>query len=171
MRNKTLLLLVMVCVMTSTQAQSKKSTTAFAITSAEKGQSGWKDVRLVDLTTGAEIQTVFKSGQDIEILNARTGKPVQKKDEQLQAAQPKPDLQMFTVDANNSVQRINSKEEMEKLRADGKRIMVIRNNYFESKPQYDKPFATNSAAMAYDKKHDRLYYTPMGINQLRYIDL
>jgi len=25
--------------------------------------------------------------------------------------------------------------------------------------------------MAYDKKHDRLYYTPMSINQLRYIDL
>jgi hypothetical protein len=25
--------------------------------------------------------------------------------------------------------------------------------------------------MAYDKKHERLYYTPMGINQLRYIDL
>jgi hypothetical protein len=37
--------------------------------------------------------------------------------------------------------------------------------------QTDKPFATNSAAMAYDKKHDRLYYTPMSINQLRYIDL
>ena len=40
-----------------------------------------------------------------------------------------------------------------------------------SKVQSDKPFATNSAACAYDKKHDRLYYTPMGINQLRYIDL
>jgi hypothetical protein len=25
--------------------------------------------------------------------------------------------------------------------------------------------------MAYDRKHERLYYTPMGINQLRYIDL
>jgi hypothetical protein len=37
--------------------------------------------------------------------------------------------------------------------------------------QTDKPFATNSAACAYDKKHDRLYYTPLGINQLRYIDL
>jgi hypothetical protein len=37
--------------------------------------------------------------------------------------------------------------------------------------QTDKPFATNSAALAYDKKHDRLYYTPMGINQLRYIDI
>jgi hypothetical protein len=34
-----------------------------------------------------------------------------------------------------------------------------------------KPFATTSAACAYDKKHNRLYYTPMGIAQLRYIDL
>ena len=33
------------------------------------------------------------------------------------------------------------------------------------------PFSTFSAACAYDKKHNRLYYTPMGINQLRYIDL
>jgi hypothetical protein len=35
----------------------------------------------------------------------------------------------------------------------------------------DKPFATNSAACAFDKRHERLYYTPLGINQLRYIDL
>jgi len=40
-----------------------------------------------------------------------------------------------------------------------------------SKQRYDQPFATNSAALAYDKKNDRLYFTPMGINQLRYIDL
>jgi hypothetical protein len=33
------------------------------------------------------------------------------------------------------------------------------------------PFNTMSAALAYDKKHNRLYYTPMFINQLRYIDL
>ncbi|HKP31853.1 MAG TPA: T9SS type A sorting domain-containing protein, partial [Chitinophagaceae bacterium] len=35
----------------------------------------------------------------------------------------------------------------------------------------NSPFSTMSAACAYDKKHNRLYYTPMGINQLRYIDL
>ncbi|MDB5251485.1 MAG: C-terminal target protein [Flaviaesturariibacter sp.] len=40
-----------------------------------------------------------------------------------------------------------------------------------TKAGLDKPFATLSAACAYDKKHERLYYTPMGINQLRYIDL
>ena len=33
------------------------------------------------------------------------------------------------------------------------------------------PFSTFSAACAYDKRHNRLYYTPMFINQLRYIDL
>jgi len=32
-------------------------------------------------------------------------------------------------------------------------------------------FATGVAAMAYDKTNDRLYYTPMFIDQLRYIDL
>lgn len=33
------------------------------------------------------------------------------------------------------------------------------------------PFATGVAAAAYDKKHNRLYYAPMFIDQLRYIDL
>jgi hypothetical protein len=33
------------------------------------------------------------------------------------------------------------------------------------------PFATGVAAAAYDKKHDRLYFTPMFVDQLRYIDL
>ena len=33
------------------------------------------------------------------------------------------------------------------------------------------PFHGMSAALAYDKRHKRLYYTPIFINQLRYIDL
>jgi hypothetical protein len=33
------------------------------------------------------------------------------------------------------------------------------------------PFNTGVAAMAYDKKNNRLYFTPMHIDQLRYIDL
>ena len=33
------------------------------------------------------------------------------------------------------------------------------------------PFGNGVAAMAYDRKHQRLYYTPMYIDQLRYIDL
>ena len=33
------------------------------------------------------------------------------------------------------------------------------------------PFSTGVAAMAYDKKNNRLYYTPMFVDQLRYVDL
>jgi len=33
------------------------------------------------------------------------------------------------------------------------------------------PFSTGVAAAAYDKKNDRLYFTPMFVDQLRYIDL
>ena len=33
------------------------------------------------------------------------------------------------------------------------------------------PFTTGVAAIALDKKHNRLYFTPMSFNQLRYIDL
>lgn len=33
------------------------------------------------------------------------------------------------------------------------------------------PFSTFSAACAYDKQHNRLYYTPMAMSELRYIDL
>lgn len=53
-----------------------------------------------------------------------------------------------------------------------------------SKKQFEKPlndalfgqtvnaaFATGVAAAAYDKKNNRLYYTPMFIDQLRYVDL
>ena len=34
-----------------------------------------------------------------------------------------------------------------------------------------KPFYSGVAAMAFDKRHNRLYFTPMFIDQLRYIDL
>lgn len=34
-----------------------------------------------------------------------------------------------------------------------------------------RPFSTGVAALAYDRRHNRLYFTPMFVDQLRYIDL
>lgn len=121
---KILLLALSLTAISFSQAQKKsEKTTAYAITGVEKGGSAWTEVRLVDVNTGEELQTVFQSAADAEILNARSGKPVKKRT----------NLQLEVV--------------------------------------VQKPFATASAACAYDKKHNRLYYTPMGIAQLRYIDL
>ncbi|HZH36409.1 MAG TPA: hypothetical protein VEX65_03990, partial [Flavisolibacter sp.] len=119
---KTLLFVFSFTAVSFVHAQKQKGT-AYAITSVEKGSTKWTEVRLVNLQSGEEVQPVFQSASDAEVLNARTGKA------------------------------------LERIDSDGKKTASM------------KPFATNSAALAFDKKHNRLYYTPLGINQLRYIDL
>jgi hypothetical protein len=173
MNKKILLLPVMACFITALHAQQSKSSTAYAITASAKGQHDWKEVRLIDMKTGKEIESVFSSKQEPEILNARTGKPIQKKDDlaKKEAEQQNDKVQVYTIDANNRHQRVASQAELDKLQSAGNKVMYVRTRQSVRHQGYDKPFATNSAAMAYDKKHDRLYYTPMGINQLRYIDL
>ena len=156
---KTLLLLIMTSFITGSFAQKRKKAeqplTGYAITAVEKGGRSWKEVRLVNITTGEEIRSIYQSKQETEALNARTGNPVVKKDVTVAKAPVKKivNLDQELAAANGSNVRVKT--------------VVVNNN----SNQYDKPFATNSAAMAYDKKHERLYYTPMGFNQLRYIDL
>src|SRR6187549_1972283 len=156
---KTLLLLVMISVITIAFAQKRKKAeqplTGYAITAVEKGGRSWKEVRLVNITSGEEIRSIYQSKQETEALNARTGNPIVKKDMPVQKASVK---KIVNLDQELAVPNGRNIRE---------RAVTINSNG----NQYDKPFATNSAAMAYDKKHERLYYTPMGINQLRYIDL
>ncbi len=165
MKRKILLFCVMMVVITVSQAQNRKQkkqeqkTTGYAITAVEKGGRGWKEVRLVDMSTGAEVRSVYQSSADVEPLNARTGKPIVKQDARSSSGTQ-------TVTIRKKV--VNLDQELDK--AQGVRhvqhVYVMRESISS-----DKPFATNSAACAYDKKHERLYYTPMGIAQLRYIDL
>ena len=183
MKQKTLLFFVMTCFITTTFAQRKErkqekvNTVGYAITAIEKGGRSWKEVRLVNVATGEELRSIYNSKQEVEALNVRTGRPVGKKtsplskinpalekkkvvnlDQELNSVAPQQKTQVYTTDDNGKLQT--------KIRQE----VVV---YYKSAimDQTDKPFATNSAAMAYDKKHERLYYTPMGINQLRYIDL
>jgi Secretion system C-terminal sorting domain len=171
MKQRILLLFVMTALITSINAQKKdQKTTGYAITASEKGGRSWKEVRLVDINSGEELKSIYQSTQETEALNARTGKPVVKKEnasgtitKTYTTTSPAPavpakkvvnlDQELGTSINNNVNVRVNT--------------MVIR---YKTESE-DKPFSTSSAAMAYDKKHDRLYYTPMGINQLRYIDL
>ncbi len=144
--------------------------TGFAVTSAEKGGRSWKEVRMLNMSTGDEIRPVYNSKQELESLNARTGKPVQKK-----ATTDENGIRRYSITESKAVQApkkiVNLDQELDK--AQGNRNVQVRTVYMVSHAavQTHQPFATNSAAMAYDKKHDRLYYTPMGINQLRYIDM
>lgn len=233
MKRKTLLLFVMTSFITFSYAQKKQQpVTGFAITAVEKGGKSWKEVRLVDIATGEPVKDIYKSTQEIEVLNARTGKPVVKKDngkseqvytrvattttpvdtkvfvetraprEPREPREPKAPVEAATtrrkvvnldaeLDKANNV-KLNPNQEIhvytytspeakvelkEKIKAEvmakikeHKNVVIVRSGHYVQQST-DKPFATNSAACAYDKKHERLYYTPMGFNQLRYIDL
>ncbi|HMJ47593.1 MAG TPA: T9SS type A sorting domain-containing protein [Ferruginibacter sp.] len=176
-------------------AQKKgQKVTAYAITGTEKGSSNWTEVRLVDVSTGEEIRSIYKSAQETPVLNARTGKPIVKKDNA--ALKTANEVIAYRIpEKADSRDLLPSKKEVILFR-DGKDVMTNVNNspdihtnintdvhtritldkkvyatYAYSRVSSDKPFSTYSAACAYDKKHERLYYTPMGINQLRYIDL
>jgi hypothetical protein len=147
----------MISLITVAFAQKRKKTeqplTGYSITAVEKGGRSWKEVRLVNMSTGEEMKSIYQSSQEIQAFNARTGDPIVKKDLLVQKVPVK--------------KIVNLDQELASAQGNVRVKTVVINNHTSC----DKPFATNSAAMAYDKKHERLYYTPMGINQLRYIDL
>jgi hypothetical protein len=106
-------------------AQQKQSM-AYAITSSEKGNFNWTDVKQIDFTTGSVTRSIFDAKQtNFTVFNARTGKEI------------KP------VTAQNGVTTTTA----------------------------TMPVASLSAACAFDQRHNRLYYAPLFMNQLRYIDL
>jgi hypothetical protein len=104
-------------------AQQKQSY-AYAITSSEKGNFNWTDVKQIDFATGNVTRSVFEAKQtNFTVFSARTGKEI------------KPVLQ------NGVATNITT------------------------------PVASLAAACAFDQRHNRLYYAPLFMNQLRYIDL
>ncbi|MEP6674146.1 MAG: T9SS type A sorting domain-containing protein [Ferruginibacter sp.] len=178
MKQKILFSFVMTLLITSTQAQNQKALTGYAITAPEKGQSNWKEVRLLNINTGEVVQPIYQTNQEIPLLNARTGKAIQKKDPAIVPLAEKiaqPSFQAYTIDANNKMVPLPTDANGKIIspnKNDNNSVMILRSSHFTfDRISSDKPFATGSAAIAYDKKHDRLYYTPMNINQLRYIDL
>lgn len=126
-------------------------TKAYAITSPIKGSSNWSEIKLIDLTSGENVNTVYRNQQKAEAYSARTGKPIRFSENEPMARQKPMTMEMLRTEIKSG---IGSKRTDSRSPAD-------RNH----------PFATKSAACAYDKKTNRLYYTPMGIAQLRYIDL
>ncbi len=172
MKNSILLLFILSLSLSLFAQKNKKKQdplTGYAVTSFEKGGRSWKEVRLINMSTGDEIQSVYNSKQEAEALHARTGKPVQKKETNAENA-----VQRITITESKVAQApkkiVNLDQELEQAR--GNQLQSVRTVYIVNQSsQTHLPFATNSAALAYDKKNNRLYYTPMGINQLRYIDL
>jgi hypothetical protein len=66
------------CSVVAVDAQQYK-TTAFAITSAEKGSFNWTDIKQIDFSTGAVTRSIFDSKQtNVTVYNARNGKEIKR---------------------------------------------------------------------------------------------
>lgn len=186
MKRKLLLSLCTIALFTAVQAQKKaQRTTAYAITGAEKGSHRWMEVNLVDVTTGEVIAPVYQSKSEVKRLNARTGQPIASTPN----AETKKLVQELTPKQEVYVRQVTVEEGIKVVRkvpapAEGLSTMTVRDangnvttirarriSVQGSAVNKETPFATHSAACAWDAKNKRLYYTPMGINQLRYIDL
>ncbi len=83
------------------------------------------------------------------------------------------DVRLVDLNSGEAVQPVFETGKSEFLifsARDGKPVS-LKNAAGQVTDQTRLPFTSYSAACAYDKKHNRLYYTPMFVNELRYIDL
>jgi hypothetical protein len=125
--------------------------TAYAITSPTKGSSKWCEIKLIDLATGQAETPVHIIDQAVEIVSSRSGKTIHTIAAPARKGQDT-DSNSFLI-----IRRLNPNPVLPEAR----NIAVDPN----------QPFASTSAACGYDVQNDRLYFTPMGIPQLRYINL
>jgi hypothetical protein len=123
MRNSFTLASCLLLITAQLSAQLRQAT-AYAITSSEKGNFNWTDVKQIDFATGNVTRSVFEAKQtNFTVFSARTGK----------------EIKTFVQNGVNT--------------------------------SVTTPVASLAAACAYDQRHNRLYYAPLFMNQLRYIDL
>ena len=81
MKRTLLLTFAVTSLLASVHAQKRETaTTAYAITGTQKGSTSWAQVKLVNINSGEEVQSVYSLKDEPAILNARTGKKIIKKD-------------------------------------------------------------------------------------------
>jgi hypothetical protein len=83
------------------------------------------------------------------------------------------DVKLIDLTTGEVLQQVyeNNKSQYQVYDARQGKIIQVKNANGAITDNSRLPFSTFSAACAYDKKHNRLYYTPMFVNELRYIDL
>ncbi|HNP22929.1 MAG TPA: T9SS type A sorting domain-containing protein [Panacibacter sp.] len=121
---------------------------AYAITGETKGNAMWMAVKEIDLGSGAEIRSIYSPKDKPAIIDAARGIRLQQSDAAMTVTN-----QVTTVGRNGIASTMITY-------ADGKKSDVVT-----------APTESLVAATAFDAKTNRLYYTPMHSNELRYFDL
>lgn len=83
------------------------------------------------------------------------------------------DVRLIDLQSGEVVQQVyaNGNTDFQAFNARDNKPIAVKSANGVITDNSKMPFSTFSAACAYDKRHHRLYYTPMFLNELRYIDL
>lgn len=181
MKSKILLsgLCLLCSLLTSAQNNTNK---AFAIVSSDPGKPGWMNIQEIDLSTGKVIRTIFdRNTTGFVLLDAATKK---KLDNTPSAKQMNASSQNVTVPAlksttntapltvnTNNADIIKTYSAITDVAVKNK---IIKNTVIRHERRinrYESPTASMVAAVAYDRRHNKLFFTPMRFGELRWIDL
>ncbi len=155
MRNK---ILLSVCILSSILSNAQTpANTAFAVVSNGNGKMSWMNIQEIDLNTGQVIRQIFdKEKTTFTLLDAVSKKKLDRDK-----------LTLAKVTYTNA----------EKTGIVKSGVTVKAGNVTVSPADptpwlaYEHPTATMVAALAYDKRHNKLFFTPMHFSELRWIDL
>lgn len=139
-------LLPLFFISTLVQAQSKKT---FAITSEVKGQINWTILREIDPATGAALKTIYTPSDKAIILDAFSHQQ----------------LNVYNSDDENI------EDEVTTVKHNGITSTMVTYTNGTKIEAVTAPTESMVAASAYDEKTNRLFYTPMHSNELRFFDL
>lgn len=120
---------------------------AFAITAINKGDVNWMAIREIDMNTGEQTRLIYSPEEKPLLFDAKKGTA-------LQELNGKGNYRQISIVEENHMTRLLV------TTADGKEIEAVTS-----------PTATLVAASAFDAKSNRLFFTPMRSNELRYFDL
>lgn len=165
--------------LTSAQNNANK---AFAIVSSDPGKPGWMNIQEVDLSTGKVIRTIFdKNTTSFVLLDAATKKKI---DNTPSAKQVNVNSQNLTIPAlesatntasttvnPNKADIIKTYSAITNVAVKNKIIKHTVVRYEKTINRYESPTASMVAAVAYDRRHNKLFFTPMRFGELRWIDL
>lgn len=140
-------LIATLCLTAGKDANAQKNR-AYAITGDTKGNVMWMTVKEIDLGTGAEIRSIYSPKDKPAIIDAARGVRLQQSDVAAPVAN-----QVTTVGRNGIASTMVTYP-------DGRKADVVT-----------APTESLVAATAFDAKTNRLYFTPMHSNELRYFDL
>ncbi len=125
---------------------SQLSSRAFAITGQGNGNFNWTDIREIDMSSGNINATLFENGKTkFSLLDADTKKPVDQ----------------ITIQGNTGGTSQNNVIVSPQIIVSADKIIVANPS----------PTLLMSAAAAYDKKHDKLFFASMRTGQLTWLDL